>query len=208
MPQLARGTANASVRSLAAACIVMLLTAPAAAAAVAAFEPGTCNIAFRQLGPVRIQRSALRVPIERSARRAAWRIDATWQSTPPQLNQTLKTRTIGTYFGVGHARQRSLSIDAVPPDTYGWTYRDDADPTTPPCAMVGMADWQKPRVLLKQQRAAVRLLAVSRHTDGNRAGCELGSDDGEVPCPQVTTTVIRLSAPIGKRRLYLETLSD
>jgi hypothetical protein len=197
-----------SIRSLAAACALLVVIAPAAAAADVAFEPGTCNLAFRQLGPVRIQRSELRRPIEQDSTRAKWRLDSTWASTPPQLNQTLKTRSIGTYIGVSHSQQRSLSIDAVPPDTYGWTYVDDSNPRTPTCAMIGMPDWQKPRVLLKQERTAVRVLAVSRHTDGDRTGCELAGGDGFLPCPQLTTTIVHLKTPIGARRLYLETLAD
>ena len=102
--------------------------------------------------------------------------------------------------GASDPTHRALSIDAAAPLNFGWTYVDDADASTPPCAIAGQPEWQPPIVMHKEDDRRVRIAAVARRTDGDRTGCEFAPGQ-ERACPALTRTVIRLAAPIGTRRI-------
>lgn len=163
-----------------------------------------CNIEFRVIRAAEIARSDVRRPVERSATSKSWKMDDTWTSTWPQLNQVVSVRRVGKVHGVSFAAQRALSIDALPPGDYGWTYIDDRSPATPPCTMVGSTEWQPPHVFVKETRREVRITAAAQRTVGDPAGCELDRQPLVLPCPNLAQTVIKLDQPVGDRRLVFE----
>ncbi len=177
---------------------ILLLSSSAAAA---------CNLPIRVVGPIDVQRTELRRPVAVSSTHAAWHLDQSWTSVEPQLVQNVRTRRSGMHRSVAFSRQRALSIDALPPDTYGWTYVDDHDPRTPTCTMVGQREWEAPTVRIIESPRAVRILAASRRTPGDTAGCIIGPRTDGLPCPNLTTTIIRLRAPLGARQLQFETFA-
>lgn len=164
-----------------------------------------CNIAFREIGPVQIRASEVKRPSERSATRAGWHLDESWVGTRPELNQVIRVRGLGTIDGVSFSGQRALSIDAAAPADNGWLYRDDDLDSTPPCEITGLGAWQQPVILVREGRGEVRVAAAARPTPGSRAGCVLGGDDAVWGCPTLTRTIVKLSRPIGDRRIILET---
>ncbi len=178
--------------------LLLLLGAPVAALG--------CNIAFRTIGPVQFRESEVKRPAERSSSRARWKLGAGWIGTHPELNQVIKVRGKGMMEGVSFSRQRALSIDAAAPADNGWLYADDALESTPPCAISGQAEWQRPVILVREDRREVRITAAARRTPGSRAGCVLGGNDAAWGCPVLTRTVVRLSRSIGSRQLVFEQL--
>lgn len=183
------------IRSLAIACI-LLLVAPTMAAA--------CPIPFRTIGPVKLNRVDVRKPVVRASTRAAWKLDTTWTSTTPELNQVVVARKGGRYQGVSFATQRALSIDATEPNERGWKFVDDEDDETPPCELVGQGEWQPPVVFVREGARVIRIAAAAQRNAGDRTGCVLGGDDAEWGCPTLTRTVVRLKRPIGKRVLVFD----
>lgn len=181
--------------------LVLLLVLPSVAQA--------CPIAFRTLGPLAIQKGEVTRPVIRNVPRTAWRVDDTWTSTRPELNQDILARGIGVYRGATYRRQRALSIDAAAPSDNGWVYADDHDPATPRCAMAGRPEWRKPVIMLRETRRVIRIAAVARRTVGDRAGCVLGGDQdaSEWGCPTLTRAVLKLKRPVGERRLVFEVLA-
>lgn len=163
-----------------------------------------CPIAIRRIGPLDLEHADIRRPVLRTVTRAAWGLDASWASTRPRLSQVVVTTRSGTWYNVSYRRQQALSIDARGPFDNGWMYVDDADPDTPPCAMVGEIEWQAPRILVRQTARSVRVAAVSRRTVGDRTGCVLGPDLGVRECPNLTRTIVKLSIPLGSRPLIFE----
>lgn len=163
-----------------------------------------CNVDFRAIKAAKVTRADLRRPVERPASRAAWALDDSWTSTWPQLNQVVRMKRARPLHGVYVAAQQALSVDALPPDDYGWTYVHDRDPATPPCGIVGATEWQSPRIFVSEGRTEARITAASQRTPGARTGCVLNQSADTLPCPNLTRTVIRLKAPIGNRRLVFE----
>jgi hypothetical protein len=163
-----------------------------------------CTIPIRQIGPIDLHRDEVRRPVYHQVTRAAWGLDSSWVSTAPRLSQFVRTTRFGTWFNVSYARQQAISIDAPGPENNRWLYFEDDDPVTPPCALVGQIEWQKPKILVVQTPFMVRVTAVSQRTEGSREGCILGPDFGLAPCPNLTRTIIRLTAPIGNRQLRFE----
>lgn len=163
-----------------------------------------CTIAFRTIGPIEVRKSAIERPSFRAATRAAWKLDAGWRATRPELNQDLVLRGGGTYRGVSYPKQRALSIDAAAPVDAGWRYGDDADPETPPCAIAGRGEWQAPEIFVKETGRTVRIAAAARRTVGDRAGCVLGAGQDEAGCPTLTRSVVKLKRPLGSRQIHFE----
>lgn len=192
-----RPVAGRLAKGVACAMLLLLALAPVAAA---------CNMPLRSIGPVELSRKDLRRPMDRPTTQAAWKLHGEWRSVMPQLNQVVRTRSAGTHMGVSFARQRSISVDALPPDTYGWRWTDDDNPSTPACQLAGKPEWESPRVLVLESRTMVRVLAVSRRTPGSTVGCEFETLDSVLPCPNLTTRVVQLQRPLGTRRLVFERL--
>jgi hypothetical protein len=175
--------------------LVLLLLAPSMAAA--------CPIPFRRIGPITVRTAELREPRYRTSTLAAWKLDASWTASRPQLNQELVVRRIGVVEGVSYPRQRALSVDAVADLDYGWRYTDDRDERTPPCVIAGQGDWQPPVIMLREDARRIRIAAVARRTEGSRSGCWFGIDQ-ERGCPAMTRRVLRLKAPVGTRTIEFE----
>ena len=181
-------------------CVALsiLLLAPSFASA--------CPIAFRAIGPVTVTRVEVVRPIQRNTRRSVWRLDRTWTSTSPELNQVIVARGGRTYLNATFARQDTLSIDAAAPADGGWLYGDDEDPETPPCALSGQGEWQQPRILIREHAHRIRIAAAARRTVGDRTGCVLGAGQAasDWGCPTLTRTIMKLTRPVGQRQLVFE----
>ncbi|MCW2960247.1 MAG: hypothetical protein JWM90_634 [Thermoleophilia bacterium] len=184
-------------------CAVLLIGALLAPTMAAA-----CTIPIRSIGPLELLRTDLRRPTLHPATRTAWKLDDTWTSVTPELSQFVVTRKVGRHYGVSYKNQLALSIDARgPEDDGGWRYSDDDDPATPPCQITGQIEWQRPKVLVRQTRTAIRILAVAQRTLGDRTGCVYGAELGEVECPNLATVIVRLNAPVGNRRIHFERIA-
>ncbi|MCW2927263.1 MAG: hypothetical protein JWM86_1231 [Thermoleophilia bacterium] len=165
---------------------------------------GACPIPFRSIGPVKVAKVDVREPVVRLSSRAAWKLDDSWTSTTPELNQVVIARRGPRYEGVTFASQRGLSIDATEPSDRGWKYSSDDDPATPPCDISGQGEWQRPVIHVREDRRSVRIAAVAQHTTGDRTGCILGGEDAEWGCPTLTRSIVHLKNPIGGRKLIFE----
>ena len=163
-----------------------------------------CAIPIRSIGPISGARSDLVVPTLRTVERSAWRVDASWVSTRPRISQFVVLRKVGRFHGVSFRQQRAISIDARGPFDNGWMFFDDDDPDTAPCALTGTIAWQPPRIRVVQGRREIRIAATTQRTAGDRTGCILGPDQGVARCPNLTRQVIRLTRPVGNRRIVLE----
>jgi len=178
--------------------LALLLVAPSLGAA--------CTIPFRMVGPLSIERSEIARPISRTTTNSAWGLDATWTGTTTELNQVIRTRARGTHTGVSFAKQRAIPLDAVAPDSNGWTWANDDNPATPPCTMVGQSEWQTPVIRVKEDRSTIRLFAAAQLTVGDRTGCvPWQSDPTRIGCPTLTRTLVQLAKPVGQRQIILET---
>ena len=201
-PRTHRSSARATRFATTVTCATLLVLVALATAAPLAIADD-CNIAIRSIGPFEVKRHDLRRPVLRETERGRWHLDETWTSVEPQLNQVLRTRRHGSQYNVSFAAQRTLSIDALPPDTYGWRWTDDGDPSTK-CALAGQHAWQAPTVHVVEDQREVRVLAASRSTEGDPSGCSFGDSTSGLPCPNLTTTVVRLARPVGTRRIVFE----
>lgn len=181
------------------AMLMLLMAAPGTALA--------CPIPIRKIGPLKLKKSDLRSPVMRSTTARAWKVSDAWVSTRPRLSQFVRIRGLGTFHGRSYRTQRALSIDAYAPEDGGWMYFDDGDPATPRCKMVGKVEWQRPRIRVKQTKREVRVLAITRRTPGDRAGCSYGPDEGIAECPTLARSVVRLKQPVGNRKIVFEQLS-
>lgn len=163
-----------------------------------------CSIPIRTIGPVVAAKSDLQRASYRTITRDDWQLDRSWVSTRPRLSQFVKVRGVGRFHGVTFPKQRALSLDAVGPFDNGWKFFQDERPASPPCGLVGKIDWQPPKILVRQFKREIRVIAVSQRTVGDRSGCILGPDFGEAECPNITRVIYRLKAPVGTRGLVFE----
>lgn len=163
-----------------------------------------CPILIRTIGPIDGARADLQRPVQRTVARESWGLDGTWVSTRPRLSQFVRMNGVGRLHGVTFPKQQALSLDARGPFDNGWKYFDDDDPDTQPCELAGKIAWQRPRIMVRQGRSEIRVIAVTQRTEGSTVGCILGPDTGEAWCPNLARVVFKLKHPVGKRRVVLE----
>lgn len=163
-----------------------------------------CTIPIRTIGPVTAAKSDLQRATYRTVSRDSWRLDRSWVSTRPRLSQFVRVRGLGRFHGVTFPQQQALSLDAVGPFDNGWKFFEDDNPNTPACPLVGKIDWQPPKILVRQLKHQIRVVAVAQRTVGDRSGCILGPDFGVAECPNITRVVYRLRAPVGHRRIVFD----
>jgi len=179
-----------------ASLLSLLLLVPASALA--------CTIPIRRIGPIELEQGELKRPVYRVVERSAWGVDASWISTTPRLSQFVILQNGRVVHGATYKRQQALSIDAPGPVDGGWLYFNDSDPMTPTCALTGQAEWQLPKIRVRQMATKVRVAATTQRTVGDRTGCILGPDQGVRPCPNLARNIIKLAAPLGERELTFE----
>lgn len=183
--------------SLATACfLVALLVLPGLATA--------CSIPIRKIGPVNIGAEDIRTPVLVKGGPGPWKLDATWTSVEPRMSQYVQILNGPRFHGSSFSGQKAMSIDAYAPEDLGWLYVEDADPDTPPCAMLGRSAWQAPQIFVRETKTRVFVAAASQPTPGNNTGCVLGPDFGVRPCPILTRRIMKLRKVVGARKIVFE----
>lgn len=183
------------LRTLVVALVLGLLAIPSAALA------GDCSYPIRKIGPVDIGAKDIRTPLQGRGSAKDWKLDASWTSVQPLMSQYVQIKNGRRFHGSSFSAQRALSIDAYAPEDLNWLYVEDADPSTPPCTMLGRSAWQAPQIFVRETKFRVFVAAASKPAAGDHRGCVLGPDWGVRPCPLLTRRIMKLKAPVGNRKI-------
>lgn len=156
-----------------------------------------CSLAFREAGPV--QQSDVRLPIRHENLRASWGLQSGWVSIRPGVSRPVRvTGRSELLFGVVHRKQRTFDLLGDNPRG-NLAFRDDGDPATPACELVGRAVWTQPKLLTRQTSRAVFVTFATRPIGGDRTGCSIGQASVINSCAELAFGSVTLDAPLGER---------